>query len=232
MGALYRNLTAPGGGGSLPDYLLLVDDDTYVNLPLLLDFLRGSGDPSVPAVYAGCLFSKKMSFGFGGFGLFYSRGAVDRMIRPVTCDGSESGYEEDICARVRESLVNEGPLFRPGMSVSDLMAALSASDGLCMHSDWLTGYFVNVYGLSGSSDARPDQQQFGYNRLTALAGTEFGADFKARTQNICDGDSAMVCHQMTPHPGETEEEVMEKDQGVSVMAENMRENSARSKTVK
>lgn len=227
VGALYRNLTA--SGGSLPDYLLLVDDDTYVNLPLLSEHLEGI-DTNIPLVYAGCLFPKKISFPFGGFGLFYSKGAISRMIRPIYCHSNARGFEADVCNRLREDLMGEKSMFQPGMSLSDLMAAFSTSDGLCMHSDWVTGYFVNVYGLSQSSDAAPLYQRFGYDRIHALAGTKFGNEFKKHVQNQCQSDSALVCHKVTPHPGETEADALAKEQDVSATA--VHEKTAKTKTMK
>eukprot|EP00566_Odontella_aurita_P036498 CAMPEP_0113535882 /NCGR_PEP_ID=MMETSP0015_2-20120614/5953_1 /TAXON_ID=2838 /ORGANISM="Odontella" /LENGTH=442 /DNA_ID=CAMNT_0000435187 /DNA_START=2604 /DNA_END=3932 /DNA_ORIENTATION=- /assembly_acc=CAM_ASM_000160 len=212
VGAMYRNLTV--AGGNLPDYLLLVDDDTYVNLPLLAEHLDDI-NTNVPLVYAGCLFPKKISFPFGGFGLFYSKGAIARMIRPIYCRDTARGFEADVCNRLREDLMGERSMFQPGMSISDLMAVFSASDKLCMHSDWVTGYFVNIYGLSRSADAAPMYQRFGYDRIHALAGTKFGNEFKKHVQNHCSSDSALVCHKVTPHPGETEADALAKEQGVS-----------------
>ena len=67
----YQNNTT-----SLPDYLLVGDDDTYFNVELIGRYLEKE-DPDVPKALAGCMvrdFLAQYTFPIGGFGLILSRG--------------------------------------------------------------------------------------------------------------------------------------------------------------
>jgi hypothetical protein len=143
----------------LPDYLILVDDDTLYDLDAFAEHMPR--DVEVPRVYAGCVLGadiRELRFPspIGGFGTIFSRGALKRMIQPVDCTASKEeplkkdAYEHstNFCSCLDKDRIGEGELHRPGMSVSDLMAAYSNRAPFCMHSDWVVGYFVNFYHLS------------------------------------------------------------------------------------
>lgn len=157
---------------SLPDYLLVVDDDTYINLEIFeKSILQKEFKRSDPVVYAGCLIrwpphTFNWTFPYGGFGTFWNRAALKRLIQPIYCSNSrkqakqsnklgtdEEDFEDNVCQRIHENLLGERSLFVEGMSVSDLMGAMSAQNPYCMHSDWSQGYFVNYYFLSGKEEA-------------------------------------------------------------------------------
>lgn len=130
--------------------------------------------PHVPTVYAGCLVRMppvqtiKFSFPYGGFGTFFSRGALERFATPLQCNFEEyskdsmirrsdpwllSSFAKEVCRQLLPSAkvhVGERTLFTRGMSVSDLMGAYIASKqhSSCLHSDWAVGYFVNFYNIS------------------------------------------------------------------------------------
>ncbi len=114
-------------GEFLPDYLLLVDDDTYVNLDLFQKLVKnatahaetGSNDyvsglhhdVNKPLVYAGCLGELKTSAAnfsayTGGYGVILSRGTVARMIQPIFCEEwkkREYEHEHNSTARTRST---------------------------------------------------------------------------------------------------------------------------------
>jgi len=84
---------------NLPDYLIIVDDDTYMNIQHITEYLLQQPgpkkshvqSPQIPVVYAGC---KRIgdprsesfwNFPFGGFGTFLSQGSLRRWMRPLHC---------------------------------------------------------------------------------------------------------------------------------------------------
>uniref|UniRef100_A0A7R9VVZ0 FAM20 C-terminal domain-containing protein n=1 Tax=Pseudictyota dubia TaxID=2749911 RepID=A0A7R9VVZ0_9STRA len=85
----------------LPDYLIMVDDDTYFNPQMFLE-LYGDTNPNDPKMYSGCLFetnpakSITWEFPYGGFGTIVSKGALERLVRPIYCDGEEAELERKI----------------------------------------------------------------------------------------------------------------------------------------
>jgi hypothetical protein len=79
----------------LPDYLFVVDDDTYVNMDPVLEqllfilFQQHDGSTIKNAHYiAGCLSRARFmnfSFPYGGWGTFVSRAALENWMRPIHC---------------------------------------------------------------------------------------------------------------------------------------------------
>ena len=69
--ALYHALI--NYNGVFPDYLVIIDDDSYLNVELLYEHLRSrhESDRKRPTMLAGCLFSLKegIEFPHGGFGV-------------------------------------------------------------------------------------------------------------------------------------------------------------------
>lgn len=63
----------------LPDYLIIMDDDTYYNIELFEAFMKETEDPNEALAIAGCLvrrpiFDFKKTMPFGGFGMIFRRG--------------------------------------------------------------------------------------------------------------------------------------------------------------
>ena len=155
----------------LPDYLVLVDDDTYINMNRFEGHLtnaslstvgevREYGTDSSAKVYAGCVVVAapgqliSFTFPFGGWGTFFSKGAIQRLITPLFCNQTQQrdSFEEHACRRLHagDDLLSESRYFKDGMSVSDLMGAQASKPGsYCLHSDWMVGYYVNFYNISG-----------------------------------------------------------------------------------
>jgi len=101
-----------------PDYLIVADDDTYVNMENITDFLllgpqrlkevRGGmieddnmyvPKPTSPTIYAGCRIrsgegeEKFWTLPFGGYGIFLSQGALKRMTQPIHCGDDRSSTD-------------------------------------------------------------------------------------------------------------------------------------------
>jgi len=71
---------------SLPDYFILLDDDTYYNLEAFQRHFSSVPNSAAMAV-AGCQvkFSQRFSAPLGGFGLILSRAVLERLIVPLNC---------------------------------------------------------------------------------------------------------------------------------------------------
>jgi len=89
---------------SLPDYFILADDDTYVNIDHIIEHFiieparrRDAGENietlavppfENPVVTAGCRLDYEIArttWPYGGFGMFFSRGSLETMIQPIQC---------------------------------------------------------------------------------------------------------------------------------------------------
>jgi len=204
---------------TLPDYLLVVDDDTYVNLEIFENTVlepqhHFNSTSVVPVVvFAGCLIRwpahiYNWTFPYGGFGTFWSKAALERFIRPLHCrqpkhEVKDDFFEKRVCQRIQENLLGERHLFKQGMSVSDLMGAMSAQNPYCLHSDWSQGYFVNYYFLSSLEEGKTDVPNARFHPLDgseivrrgavkvkpASANCIFNEGFKCKT-------FSQTCHRM------------------------------------
>merc|ERR1719148_648079 len=117
-------------GIDFPDYLVLTDDDTYLDMEMFTkEFLTIptqqrtetpeemlTPPPEVPTVWAGCRVRSPVhqvnnTFAFGGFGTYFSKAAIQRMAVPLHCgdeekrrnDGSfqDLTFEEEACRRMQ-----------------------------------------------------------------------------------------------------------------------------------
>jgi len=122
----------------LPHYLFLLDDDTYVNMPAVLQFLQSTpllNDPDEQArIIAGCLSRLRgmnISFAYGGWGTYFSRRTLQRWIQPLYCDTnattnksngfSNEEFENHACWRLQQNEIGERSLYRYGDSLIELL---------------------------------------------------------------------------------------------------------------
>ncbi len=238
---LYRDI----GLDHLPDYLFIVDDDSYVNLDHITEILinqpqrleakgisqEHSAIPThdTPVVWTGCrvrwpVHQVNFTFGYGGFGYFFSKNSLERLLRPLHCDstvvstttppleGKESApemssYVKDACIRLKpeNALIGEDRFFNSGMTLIDVWNAMTQMNPFCMHADWIYGYFVNhnnisrhtvhSNGLNWFDDRFHDLPE---SRLHALKGD---SESYGKQEGLCvyDGhceQNATICHHM------------------------------------
>ena len=170
------------GSMDLPEYLFIIDDDTYINMDSLIDTLLTNFTYEAPQVVAGCNFvfmwKESMPFPYGGFGSFISRPSIQRLIQPINCtetyaDGQLSDpFSRLTCWRINQNNMGEKQFFTDGMSVSDLMYKFSSEQpfskaaswpkdaGYCFHSDHALAYFFNMYHIAVPDDALPEGFRF------------------------------------------------------------------------
>ena len=150
----------------LPQYLFIIDDDTFINMNSLTEILFTNFPADIPQVVSGCVFDffREIHFPYGGFGSFLSRAAIQRLLQPIYCsDKNAEGFIADpftryACWRLNENLMGEKVMFTDGMSIADLMHTFSSSQpftdvlnwntGYCFHSDHALAFFFNFYHIA------------------------------------------------------------------------------------
>jgi hypothetical protein len=184
----------------IPDYLLLVDDDTYFDIVSFEEYVvRKKLDPSKTEMHGACLFQRagyiKWSFPYGGFGTVFTRASIKRMLRPIHCKNATAGDEfiQGCCRSLKKNRIGERAVFQEGMSVADLFHVYSALRMFCIHSDWLTGYIANFYGLS-ERDTDIEGEEDREMRMYSMA---VWPEQCGNMTMICVGGSD-VCHRQGP----------------------------------
>ena len=169
----------------LPDYLVLGDDDTWINIGGLKSSLPKMYPSDQARVIAGYLirFGHKRDFftiPHGGFGSVFTRATLVNLLRPITCYFNETNqtdttpveatppfsnqddFDALVCWRLQQNMIGELDVYRPGMSLLDMMHEYSIAapylkatqKGIkffCLHSDWVWGYMVNYYHMARHS---------------------------------------------------------------------------------
>jgi hypothetical protein len=160
----------------LPEFLILMDDDTYYNMEgvsqglisLQKEVLFNHEEDSV--VLAGCVIRGRLkrfkwTFPFGGWGTIFSRGALEALLQPMHCSASTNASRTEstsiyarkstqsasaiFCPGLMKDRLGEYQVYRPGMSLVDVMYAYVMQEpyldhanwtlGFCLHSDWIWG---------------------------------------------------------------------------------------------
>jgi hypothetical protein len=179
-------------GLAIPQYLAIIDDDTYINMDSVTDILLKDFPVHSPQLAAGCNFDYLTKTGFtfpyGGFGSFITRTAIERLLKPIDCSIIKAdAFTKHACWRLRENNMGEERFFEDGMSVGDLMFRFASEQpfgdvsnwkqgGYCMHSDHALAYFLNFYFIAVPDDVllayvqKPTDElrrTFGYTALTS-----------------------------------------------------------------
>jgi hypothetical protein len=169
------------GVGYLPDYLFIIDDDTYVNLPLVEAELRERFPSHGAYAVSGRLLGSHKFYPYpvGGLGIIFSKPVLQNFLTPIYCNKPEAANAEFValvCQQITRNLVGELSIFRNGMTALDLLHAYVTRNrytdfqrwsypGYCMHSDWVWGFIFRAYHLAG-----PNDQMRPYNASSPLEG--------------------------------------------------------------
>ncbi|CAB9500802.1 expressed unknown protein [Seminavis robusta] len=162
--ALARVLRGYNQNNKVPDYLLLVDDDTWYDMDKLVDILRTTNSDS-PYVAAGCRthHSNRHVIYYGGMGLVLSKASLRRMLRPILelPDNANDEWEKHVLHKLSENLAMEKDLHQPGMSLIELMDAYVKAEayqnanhwerGFCFHSDNFLSFIIEHYRIHETS---------------------------------------------------------------------------------
>ena len=216
---LYRVLLQNSTEYALPDYLLLVDDDTWVHLDV--DYLRETYPPSVAHVIAGCMVRSDLrrhnfTIPFGGYGTIWTRAALERLRTPVDCRHVTTEFARLACGRLEEDPIGEAAVYQHGTSVLDWMHAYAEKSaylevdrwenvGFCLHSDWYIGYWVSAYFLGDpTGDPHFDDRLVAFKGSVMYAGEDIPGVVETKmgecaykTADLCTPE-ATFCHYMKP----------------------------------
>lgn len=202
------------GQQTIPDYLLIADDDSYFNIGKLVENLTQNFPPDVSAAVTGCKFDfvKELRFPFpyGGFGSYLTRAAIQRLIQPFYCDGRDE-FSNLACWRKNQNELGEAQFYEDGMSVIDLMQAYGANlpftgvdqwkkTGYCLHSDHALAYFINFYFVTVPPNtwAKHKQPKDRVRRRKPGFMELPGQDQCKNMRDECDPNEDTVCHYIDP----------------------------------
>ncbi|KAL3774922.1 hypothetical protein ACHAWO_004008 [Cyclotella atomus] len=138
-----------GGDGDdkvdVPDYLMVVDDDTYVDLVDVMSYLEKEAEKKKGE--GGRMWIIPFPIAYGGFGTILNKAAIRQLSEPIVCNNSGTTNQNvvAICAQIKADRVGEASMFQDGMTVFELFYKYSATKDFCMHSDWLLGYILEYY---------------------------------------------------------------------------------------
>ncbi|GFH57827.1 hypothetical protein CTEN210_14303 [Chaetoceros tenuissimus] len=134
----------------IPDYLMIMDEDTYINVHDLEKYLITSdmsdkndgyvpSSSETPVMFAGCRVRApsheiQFTFPFGGWGIYLSKGSLKKWLTPLDCDGNNGNKQSDhqeLCLRYKTPFVNnatdttqitigEGRFFQNGMNLNQV----------------------------------------------------------------------------------------------------------------
>ena len=127
----------------LPDYLILVDDDTWINIHGLKSMLPKLYPSHQARAIAGCFVRFQpleydyFSLPFGGFGLVLTRSTLLNLLRPIDCPldtnhatrppeawppfSKKDDFEALVCWRLQQNLIGERGVYRQGVSLLNMM---------------------------------------------------------------------------------------------------------------
>jgi len=136
---------------TIPDYLFIIDDDTYLNMDSITQVLRVQYPPTAHNLLAGCNFDflnsrNFFTFPYGGFGSFIPKVSIERMLKPVRClknfkdDEQTDPFQRLACWRLERNEVGEQRFFKNGMSVVDLMYEYASQQPFADVANWKSGY--------------------------------------------------------------------------------------------
>jgi len=204
------------GDNELPDYLMIVDDDTWLNLDRIIPKLMENHPVDDNHVVAGCLIRspKDENYGFhwGGFGLFWTRATVERLMLPLHCDemqeesqhnnsdatdfSSDDEFAAFACKRIELSQVGEKHFFQSGMSILELMYEYGAQQpytkanvwepdaSFCMHSDTTVAYFLQYYHVGDHAGTKNFPPLYESNPLERIIGFEGSTKIKISYKSV------------------------------------------------
>jgi hypothetical protein len=211
-------------GQTLPKYLIILDDDTYINITYISDILSKKYAFDKPHMVTGCLhrFTESILFQypFGGYSSILTRKVIENLIRPIHCyDNSVGrgnvaniGFNRKACWRLSQNLIGEQSYYQDGMSVLDLMYAFSSNlsftkveewtnrTGYCFHSDHALGYFFGFYYIGvpdriwSSQNPKTDSKRDRGYSYNVIS-KEFPTCYN--TGGNC-GNYTTICHYNTP----------------------------------
>lgn len=206
---------------TLPDYLIVMDDDSYFDMKSLLNMLLNDKRyaPDKLALLGGCIYTFprwfNFAFPYGGFGSILTRKTIENLVRPIYCDEKlnpdPDGFTRLACWRLAQNLVGEKEFFREGMSVGDLMYEYSSGLpfsrvdqwknglGYCFHSDHALGYFFGFYHVVAPSSVIDKAEASDELRLkNVFSYTTITLGKQCNNERLKCNSNSTICHYVNP----------------------------------
>lgn len=144
-----------------PDWLLIVDDDTWMNphfLPPILEKAVKNDQPlALTPSFGKAVRRGEPSVHYGGAGIAIHREILEAFRMTIDCSSlqppttsttNHSTIQETICERLKIAGYVDGPdpLFKDGTSLLDFMYNMLSRRVSCLHSDWWQGILIWLAG--------------------------------------------------------------------------------------
>jgi hypothetical protein len=129
---------------NIPDILIIVDDDTSVDVNFAIYQMSLVVDNHAPYVGNPCVFPRSRA-GLGGMGTFFNRVAIEGLTRPIFCNDQQESSMNAVCERLIAKTSINAELFRHGDSIFDIFYKYSAVRKFCQHSDGVMAQMINEY---------------------------------------------------------------------------------------
>ena len=207
----------------LPKYLIMIDDDTYLNMTYIVDTLSKQYSYTQPFILTGCLLRYNKHnlylFPYGGYATIMTQRVIENLIRPIYCVSSNikyhglisSEFNRNVCSRLHQNLIGEQSYFFDGMSVLDLMYTFSSSllftkvdewtngTGFCFHLDHALGYFLGYYYIGVPDLVWSSYYLTPYNVKHGYSYNRLSRQFDTCNNKRLDcGNSTTICHYNNP----------------------------------
>jgi hypothetical protein len=201
----------------LPTYLLIIDDDTWVNLQKLSKDIQKAYPPETPHAIAGyrIMVNQQSDFFFpyGGFGTILTEAALEKFLEPVRCTTNDSERDEFTrlaCWRLDRNQIGEAWFFEEGMSIAELMYAFSSQQpftqvsswneerGYCFHSDHALAYFISYYHIVAPEGALKPMAEPNDKIRRKYTFEELSGEWEGINENEHCKSTNRLCHYSTP----------------------------------
>jgi hypothetical protein len=148
---------------ALPDYLFVMDDDSWFHLDKIIPELQSSHPSDKADMVAGCLIrspkDERFAFYWGGFGLILTKAVLQRLFLPLHCNNNtdtsspllvsnsnttttttdfpnDNAFAAYACQRLELNLIGEQHFFTDGMSLMDVIYAYGAQQPYSAADQW------------------------------------------------------------------------------------------------
>jgi hypothetical protein len=144
---------------NIPDMLIIVDDDTSVDINLALhqmslEVVSSSSDDDKTTPYIGNPCMNDRGAGVGGSGTFFNRAAIVGLTQPIFCSNEQQQQQQQqgssasmtsVCERLIAKTTIDTTLYQHGDSIFDIFYKYSAIREFCSHSDAAMAMMINSY---------------------------------------------------------------------------------------
>jgi len=122
---------------NIPDILLIVDDDTSVDIEEVQRQMSSKDGPFVGNPSLGFDLWGLGRAGVGGAGTFFNRAAVELLSRPIFCDDRQQEDMNAACENLKSNRIGEEDVFQQGDSVFDVFYKYEGSvTFVCIPTGW------------------------------------------------------------------------------------------------